>query len=222
MIQPAVGSNAAYAQVNGASPSLRRTRSGLGDLGTASRGEGIDGTVVEGRTNGESGKGERKRKDWGPEASEEEIGRQPEDEDIILPIKKARMEEIINGSRTHEHRKVRFKATVKRAWFYLIAPDSSIMYLSHIGKPLTRGEGQLPEEGLDNREFNLAGEDSDFPKHAYAIHSVYKLTKPIPWAELQERYNVGTAPKAGVYLSQKLLANVPWDQQEKIWEQLDD
>ena len=152
------------------------------------------------------------------EANEADIQAQPEEADIILPTKIVDLQHIINGEKNYEFRKVRFKPTVRRVWFYEVNPHSRIEYFGEIDPPITRGEGHDPidEDGVDNRTFNEAGDDSLFPKHAYKILSLYRLSRVITMKELETRYNIRTAPKAGIYVPRSLLANTKWQDQEKI------
>jgi predicted transcriptional regulator len=139
--------------------------------------------------------------------------------DAILPMRDPYMTQIVDGSKTYEFRRYQLSPSVRRIWFYRIAPHSQLEFACEIDPGVTRGhEGDkpLPEDGLGNREFNECHKDWDGYDWAYHIKSVWRLKKPLTLKELGDKYGFKSAPRGLVYLPKELKRDVAWDQQEKI------
>jgi hypothetical protein len=128
------------------------------------------------------------------------------------------MQHIIDGKKSYEFRSYRLQQTVKRIWFYRVAPHSRIEYVCEIEPAVSRKDGdpKLPEDGLGNKEFNEFHKDWDRNDFAYKILSVYQLDEPISLAALKKDYGVGGAPQRMVYTPASLLDSVPWQKQTKL------
>ncbi|KAK0669103.1 hypothetical protein QBC41DRAFT_346674 [Cercophora samala] len=61
-------------------------------------------------------------------------------QDVILPMREPYMTQILEGIKHYEFRKYKMADTVKRAWFYRVAPCSAITHVGEIAPPVTRAE----------------------------------------------------------------------------------
>lgn len=146
------------------------------------------------------------------------LGECPVHSDIILPMQDPYMDQIIDGSKTHEFRKYRLKPEVKRIWFYRTAPHSSITHICETLPAQTRkpGDAPLEEDGLGNVEFNNRHEDWVGYDFAYRIVTVYELSQPITLHELRDRHGFKAAPRGLVYLPKSISGGVDWRQQKLV------
>lgn len=157
--------------------------------------------------------------------------------DAVLPITDDYMQQIVRGEKNYEFRKYRMTPTVslsldlihslihsrlfhqvKRIWFYVTAPSSSIAYVCEIDPAVTREQGdpKLPEDGLGNKEYNTFHVDWKGYDFAYRVHSVYKILEPITLAKMKSRYGYKGAPRGLTYLPEEISNDVPWKSQECI------
>lgn len=138
--------------------------------------------------------------------------------DVILAMQEPYVRQIVDGSKTYEFRKYHLEPSVKRIWFYVTAPTSSITHICEIEPARTRNTGDAPleEDGLGNSEFNARHEDWEGYDFAYKILSVHALEEPISLADLNEKYDLKSAPRKIVYLPESPLADVDWQKQLKI------
>ncbi|KAJ7807307.1 hypothetical protein B0H14DRAFT_1538781 [Mycena olivaceomarginata] len=83
------------------------------------------------------------------------------------------MQQIVSKQKTYEFRRYRISPSVKRIWFYLNAPHSSVRYICDIEPARTgkfdNSDAPLPEDGLGNKEFNTFHADWDKYDFAYRI-----------------------------------------------------
>ncbi|EGN98951.1 hypothetical protein SERLA73DRAFT_160549 [Serpula lacrymans var. lacrymans S7.3] len=142
----------------------------------------------------------------------------PVREDAILPMKNDAMQLILQGVKNYEFRSYLIAHTVHRVWFYLNAPLSHLAYICEIDPARTRkgGDPPLPEDGVGNKEFNEGSADWARIGYAYRIRSLYKLRHPIHLRDLKARYGLKGAPRSLVYAPPKILADVAWNDQERI------
>lgn len=96
---------------------------------------------------------------------------------------------------------------------------SHIGYICEIDPARKRnvGDEPLPEDGLGNREFNERRKDWERYDYAYRVRSVWRLTKPVPLADIKAKYAIKGAPRSLVYLPSQLAHDVVWYEQQKIW-----
>jgi len=150
---------------------------------------------------------------------EEPTGEATGPSDAILAIHAdPYMEQIVTGAKTYEFRKYRIRPSVKRVWFYLTAPTSSIKYICEISPPRTRNPGDEPleENGIGNKEFNSRHEEWTGYDYAYKINSVYEIRNPISLNEMITTYGLGSAPRGLVFVPESIKEAVVWDQQIKL------
>lgn len=128
------------------------------------------------------------------------------------------MQQIVSGEKTYEFRKYCLKQSIKRIWFYVTAPHSSIEYVCEISPARTRNPGDAPleEDGVGNNDFNTRHKDWDGYDFAYKILSVYKLDKPITLKDLSKNHGFKSAPRGLVYAPPSLLQLVDWQIQSKV------
>ena len=114
--------------------------------------------------------------------------------------------------------KYALRPNIRRIWFYVTAPASSISYVCEISPARTRNPGNEPllENGLGNREFNERHKDWDGYDYAFEILSVYKLHKPATLAEMKGEHRMKSAPQGLVYTPKCLPELVDWETQEKL------
>ena len=141
-------------------------------------------------------------------------------EDAILPMTNDYMQQIVRREKNYEFRRYEIAPSVKRIWFYLNAPISSIVYICEIDPARTRkpGDEPLPEDGLGNHEYNTRHEDWDRFDYAYRIRSVRQLKASIHLKEMKEAYGMKSAPRSLVYVPSMLSKAVRWDEQAVRWE----
>lgn len=139
--------------------------------------------------------------------------------DVILPtLEHPYMNQIISGEKNYEFRTYLIKPSVKRVWFYLTAPSSSIKYVCEIGPARTRNPGDKPldEDCVGNKEFNENHKDWERYDFAYQILSIYELTEPITLVNMRDRYGMRSAPRGMMYVPEVLVKDVAWDKQKKL------
>ena len=131
------------------------------------------------------------------------------------------MGQIIDGSKNYEFRKYRLKPSVRRIWFYRMAPHSAITHICEIGPARTRDPGDEPlkEDGEGNAEFNARHPDWNGYDYAYKILSAWELKQPISLAAMQKDYGFKSAPRGLVYLPIS-MDNIAWDQQIKVLDRM--
>ncbi len=141
-------------------------------------------------------------------------------EDAILPMTDGYMQQIVRRDKNYEFRRYEIAPSVKRIWFYLNAPISSIVYICEIDPARTRkpGDDPLPEDGLGNREYNTRHKDWDRFDYAYRVRSVRQLKESIRLKEMKEVYGMKSAPRSLVYVPSMLSKAVLWDEQTVLWE----
>ncbi|MCJ1250479.1 hypothetical protein MMC30_007707 [Trapelia coarctata] len=139
--------------------------------------------------------------------------------DAILPMQaNPYMDQIVTGAKTYEFRKYRLRPSIKRVWFYLTAPTSSIKYICEISPARTRNPGDEPlkEDGIGNAEFNSRHTDWIGYDYAYKIDSVYEVRCPITLKEMMATYGMKSAPRGLVFVPEAIKEAVAWDQQIKL------
>jgi len=141
-------------------------------------------------------------------------------EDAILPMTDDYMQQIVRREKNYEFRRYEIAPSVKRIWFYLNAPISSLVYICEIDPPRTRkpGDEPLPEDGLGNHEYNTRHKDWDRFDYAYRVRSVRQLKESIRLKEMKEVYGTKSAPRGLVYVPSMLSKAVRWDEQTVLWE----
>ncbi len=142
-------------------------------------------------------------------------------EDAILPMTDGYMQQIVRRDKNYEFRRYEIAPSVKRIWFYLNAPISSIVYICEIDPARTRkpGDDPLPEDGLGNREYNTRHKDWDRFDYAYRVRSVRQLKESIRLKEMKEVYGMKSAPRSLVYVPSMLSKAVLWDEQTVLWDE---
>jgi predicted transcriptional regulator len=145
--------------------------------------------------------------------------------DIILPMSRKGgdyMAMIVDRTKTHEFRRVKYPATVQRIWFYETAPVSAITYVCEMALGSARPPStdaseawKLPEGGVGNAEFNAYAPDFEGYDYAYAMLSCRRLRKPVTLAAMRA-YGLG-APRGMVYTPATLMEAVPWEEQVLLW-----
>ena len=130
------------------------------------------------------------------------------------------MQQIVCREKNYEFRRYEIAPSVKRIWFYLNAPISSIVYICEIDPARTRkpGDEPLPEDGLGNHEYNTRHKDWDRFDYAYCVRSVRLLNESIRLKEMKEVYGMKNAPRSLVYVPSMLSKAVRWDEQTVLWE----
>ncbi|WWC71172.1 uncharacterized protein I206_105125 [Kwoniella pini CBS 10737] len=128
------------------------------------------------------------------------------------------MQQIVNKSKTHEFRKKLYPSSVVRIWFYETFPISAITYICEINPAHIRDKnGLLDTIGIGNKEFNEPHKDWLGYEYAYKVISCYKSNRPITLNEMKSKYGINGAPRGMVYVKQKMMEDVKWDEQECIW-----
>lgn len=138
------------------------------------------------------------------------------------------MQMIVNQQKDHEFRKRLYPSTVQRIWFYETAPISAITYICDVGRAIIRPPQPLSpthsgqtewmlkthrvgNSGFNNYEVDFAGYD-----YAYPIKSCWRITRPVSLLQLKA-HGIKGAPWGMVYVSESLMENVKWNEQELIW-----
>ncbi|KAF8340777.1 PUA-like domain-containing protein [Amanita rubescens] len=144
-------------------------------------------------------------------------------EDAILPMTDDYMQQIVRHEKNYEFRRYEIAPSVKRIWFYLNAPISSIVYICEIDPARTRkpGDEPLPEDGLGNHEYNTHHKDWERFDYAYRVRSVRRLKEIIRLKEMKELYEMKSAPRSLVYVPSMLCKAVRWDEQTVLWDSKD-
>ena len=130
------------------------------------------------------------------------------------------MQQIVRREKNYEFRRYEIAPSVRRIWFYLNAPISSIVYICEIYPARTRkpGDEPLPEDGLGNHEYNTRHKDWDGFDYAYRIRSVRRLKESIRLKEMKEVYGMKSAPRSLVYVPSIMSKTMRWDEQTVLWE----
>lgn len=152
--------------------------------------------------------------------------------DIILPMSRKggdHMAAIVDRSKTHEFRRVRYPATVQRIWFYETAPISAITYVCEVelgsarppppASPLVKAsaEWHLPEGGSGNTEFNGYHPDWTGYDYAYTILSCWRLRDPVTLERMKTTCGFKGPPRGMVYAPEELLRAAAWLDQVRVW-----
>ena len=118
--------------------------------------------------------------------------------DIIVSVSPAIIQSIIQREKTfYECRPPTPIIFVKRIWFYLTAPESSISYICEVDNdPTTTLKGSTLKVTLT---------------------SLYRLHQPVPLAVLRKEFGLKTAPRGSLVTPPKLMENVTWQAQQLVW-----
>ena len=126
---------------------------------------------------------------------------------------------IVDRTKTHEFRSTLYPASVLRIWFYQTAPTSTLTYICEVDPGLARDPAHpLPLNGHRNKEFNDGTEpDWSGKMYAYKVRSCYKVRDPLSLEKLKKTYHYGSAPRGMVYVTEKLMEDIIWNEQDLFW-----
>ncbi|KAJ7355740.1 hypothetical protein DFH08DRAFT_912616 [Mycena albidolilacea] len=146
---------------------------------------------------------------------------QSESEDALLAMTDMYMPQIVSKRKTYEFRRYHISPSVKRIWFYLNAPHSSVRYICDIEPARTRkfddSDAPLPEDGLGNKEFNTFHADWDKYDFAYRILAVREIPLGISLKVMKDRYGMKAAPRGLVYVPSAMTKDFPLREQKFLW-----
>lgn len=123
-------------------------------------------------------------------------GDEPQHADIVISIKSENMDKIVSRLKTHEFRKYIIPKTVRRLWFYTMAPTQELQYIGVIGQAKEPGGIDRADNGIGNVEFNTGQMDASY---AYEILHLYELEEPFSFYELKEYEFLRAPPPSAKY-----------------------
>jgi len=126
---------------------------------------------------------------------------------------------IVDQRKNYEFRSRLYPLTVVRIWFYETAPTSALTFICEVDPGLARDPSNpLPLDGHRNKEFN-EGIEPDWSRtlYAYKVRSCYKIRNPISLQELKKTYQYSGAPRGMVYITNQMMEDIIWHDQELMW-----
>lgn len=122
------------------------------------------------------------------------------------------MHSIATGAKNHEYRRYFLPSTVRRIWFYTIAPNSRIEYVAHVSHGKVPGE-VAENGGIGNEDFNADRKDS---KYGYGILDLWRLREPSSLKTAISEGFLKGAPQKYCWVPLALLERCPLDRQDHI------
>lgn len=126
------------------------------------------------------------------------------------------MKEVVSGLKTHEFRRYSIPESVRRVWFYVMAPVQELQYIATIGRERRPGQIDEADKGVGNLEFNDGKLDANY---AYKILQLYELEDPFTFYELKEYEFLRAPPPTAKYqwVKEGMLKHIKWDEQKRIF-----
>lgn len=137
--------------------------------------------------------------------------------DIFMSIKPEHISNIASRLKTHEFRKYLLPTSVKRIWFYTIAPRQRLQYVAEISIGKTPGEIDAADTGIGSQDFNKGLKDS---KYGYEILHLYELIDPVAGlslALLKEKGFAKGPPQKYQFIKQEMMDYFNLDKQRKLF-----
>lgn len=124
--------------------------------------------------------------------------------DVIMSIHPEHVQQITDGTKTHEFRNYRLPQTVGRMWIYITHPVQQLKYMAIISGYKLPGEIPAEDLGFGNTAFN-EGKGS---KYAYELKQVYQLNNPVSLERMKENGWVEQAPQKYEYVPPAVLGEL--------------